>query len=60
MQDEEAKGGFQTAKPESREKMVITREDVADALVFSAGNTDLNNKIFELFNGELPLEQALA
>ncbi|MBU3018479.1 SDR family oxidoreductase [Paraglaciecola agarilytica] len=60
LQDEEAKGGFQTAKPESREKMVITREDVADALVFSAGNTDLNNKIFELFNGELPLEQALA
>lgn len=60
LQNEEAKGGFQTTKPDSREQMVITREDVADALVFSVGNTDLNNKIFELFNGEKPLEQALA
>ena len=60
LKDEDAKGGFQTAKPDSKDKMVITREDVADALVFTVGNAKLTNKVFELFNGEQSLEQAFA
>ncbi len=59
LKDEDAKGGFQTAKPDSKDKMIITREDVADALVFTVGNAKLTNQIFELFNGEQTLEQAL-
>lgn len=60
LKDEDAKGGFQTAKPGSKDKMIITREDVADALVFTVGNAKLTNQIFELFNGEQTLEQALS
>lgn len=60
LKDEDAKGGFQSAKPDSKEKMIITREDVADALVFTVGNAKLTNKVFELFNGEQSLEQAFA
>lgn len=55
-----AKGRFQTTKPAKKEKMIITREDVADALVFVLGNSQLNNKTFELFNGDLSLEQTFS
>ncbi|ABG40395.1 NAD-dependent epimerase/dehydratase [Paraglaciecola sp. T6c] len=60
LKDEDAKGGFQTAKPDSKEKMIITREDVADALVFVLGNQNVNNSTYELFNGNQSLEQAFA
>lgn len=60
LKDEDAKGGFQTAKPDSKEKMIITREDVAEALVFVLGNQNVNNSTYELFNGNQSLEQAFA
>ncbi|MAD15444.1 MAG: oxidoreductase [Alteromonadaceae bacterium] len=60
LKDEDAKGGFQTAKPGSKDKMIITREDVADALVYLLNNQNLTNKTYELFNGDRSLEQAFA
>ncbi|GAC25605.1 NAD-dependent epimerase/dehydratase [Paraglaciecola mesophila KMM 241] len=60
LKDEDAKGGFQTAKPHSKDKMIITREDVADALVYLLSNQNLTNKTYELFNGDHSLEQAFA
>lgn len=60
LKDEDAKGGFQTAKPGSKDKMIITREDVADALVYLLSNQNLTNKTYELFNGDQSLEQAFA
>ena len=55
--DDNAKGSFQSAKPDSKDKMTITREDVASALAYVVGNSALNNKIFELFNGDKTLEK---
>ena len=59
LQNEPATGGYTTTWPEQREHAVINRENVAEALVYLAEQHP-ENLTFELFNGEQPIDQALA
>ncbi|QUI62743.1 NAD(P)H-binding protein [Pseudoalteromonas sp. A22] len=58
LQNEPATGGFSTSRPANREDAVISRENVADALVYLATQHP-QNLTFELFNGKQSVEQTL-
>ncbi|ASD67798.1 SDR family oxidoreductase [Pseudoalteromonas piscicida] len=58
LQNEPATGGFSTTRPENRKDAVISRENVADALVYLAAQHP-QNLTFELFNGKQSVEQTL-
>ncbi|RZG14730.1 NAD(P)-dependent oxidoreductase [Pseudoalteromonas sp. CO342X] len=58
LQNEPATGGFSTSRPTNREDAVISRENVADALVYLATQHP-QNLTFELFNGKQSVEQTL-
>lgn len=57
--DENASGHFQTQRPSNQDEMHISREDVASALAYAIGRTELSGKIFELFNGDKTLTSTL-
>lgn len=57
--DEDAKGGFASERPTKRENFTITREDVADALVYAVGKNNLKGQVIELFNGNKPVDSVL-
>ncbi|MCJ7765913.1 MAG: SDR family oxidoreductase, partial [Thiovulaceae bacterium] len=57
--DNKATGKVQTLRPGSKEDMTINREDVARALTYAVGRSELGGKIFELFNGDKTLADVL-
>lgn len=57
--NDDAKGKFTSERPSDKDKAVITRADVANALVYLAGDTRQDSRIIELFNGEQSLTEAL-
>lgn len=59
LNDNDATDKVQTQRPSNRDDMVISREDVAHALSYVAGKTELNGKIFELFNGDKDFAEVL-
>lgn len=60
LNDNDATDKVQTQRPSNRDDMVISREDVAHALSYVVGKTELNGKIFELFNGDKDLAEVLS
>ncbi|WP_022953019.1 SDR family oxidoreductase [Leucothrix mucor] len=59
LNDNDATDKVQTQRPSNRDDMVISREDVAHALSYVVGKTELNGKIFELFNGDKDFAEVL-
>ena len=60
LNNNDATDKVQTQRPSNRDDMVISREDVAHALSYVVGKTELNGKIFELFNGDKDLAEVLS
>ncbi|MCC9659200.1 SDR family oxidoreductase [Pseudoalteromonas sp. MB41] len=58
--NESASGLFTINRPATRQDAVINREDVADALVYIASHRPDKSQLFELFNGDKPLDELLA
>lgn len=58
--NESASGLFTINRPATRQDAVINREDVADALVYIASHKPDKSQLFELFNGDKPLDELLA
>ncbi|WP_065978088.1 SDR family oxidoreductase [Pseudoalteromonas lipolytica] len=58
--NESAPGLFTINRPATRQDAVINREDVADALVYIASHRPDKSQLFELFNGDKPLDELLA
>ena len=58
--NESASGLFTINRPATRQDAVINREDVADALVYIASHKPNKSQLFELFNGDKPLDELLA
>ncbi|WP_027859208.1 SDR family oxidoreductase [Marinobacterium jannaschii] len=58
--DEPACGRVTTVRPVDPAEQIISRRDVADAVLLSLGNEALNGKTIELFKGETELAEALA
>jgi uncharacterized protein YbjT (DUF2867 family) len=59
LNNNDATDKVQTQRPNNRDDMVISREDVAHALSYVVGKTELNGKIFELFNGDKDFAEVL-
>jgi len=59
LNNNDATDKVQTQRPSNRDDMVISREDVAHALSYVVGKTELNGKIFELFNGDKDFAEVL-
>lgn len=60
LKDSPATGQVTSKRPDSRDAMQITREDVADMVVLVSDNDDTTNRVFELFQGDQSLEEVLA
>lgn len=59
LKDEPATGKVTAQRPDSREAMHITREDVADMVVLATGKDDNEDRVFELFQGDESPEELL-
>lgn len=57
--NDDAVGKFTTERPADNDDAVVTRADVAHALVYLAGDTRKSNMVKELFNGKQSLSDAL-
>ncbi|WP_414830684.1 SDR family oxidoreductase [Alteromonas sp. H39] len=57
--DDPATGKVTSKRPDSRDAMKITREDVADMVVLATGKEDDTNRVFELFEGNQSPEDLL-
>ncbi|MFQ3176535.1 MAG: hypothetical protein ACJAYB_002728 [Psychromonas sp.] len=57
--DNNATGKIQTLRPDSKQEMIINREDVANVLTYAIGKSELGGKVFELFNGDKTLADVL-
>ena len=57
--DEAATGKVTAKRPDSRDAMKITREDVADMVVLTTAKEDDTNRVFELFEGNQSPEELL-
>ena len=57
--DDPATGKFTTQRPDSKDAMKITREDVADMVVLATDKEDDINRVFELFEGNQSPEDVL-
>lgn len=58
--DEEGSNRFRVDRPENPEDQVISREDVAAAVVYSLRQPRAMDRCFQLYRGEQSLEEALA
>ncbi len=58
--DEDACGKVTTVRPADPAEQIISRRDVADAVLLSLGNEALNGKTIELFKGDRKLAEVLA
>ncbi|MFT6897099.1 MAG: hypothetical protein ACJA13_001505 [Paraglaciecola sp.] len=57
--DNNATGKVQTQRPSNQVEMSISREDVASALTYAIGKSELGGKVFELFNGDKTLAEVI-
>ncbi|WJG10045.1 SDR family oxidoreductase [Aliiglaciecola sp. LCG003] len=57
--NDDAKGSFSDERPKDKSEAVITRADVAQALVYLAGDNRQDSMIKELFNGGKTLTEVL-
>jgi len=57
--DDPASGRISTQWPEKPEDQWISREDVARAVTICLGNEATKGRIYPLFQGDLPIEEAL-
>jgi len=57
--NEAATGLITTTRPSNPAKQIITRDDVAKAVVYCLKQPQTDYKSYELFNGEYPFEKAL-
>lgn len=59
LKDDPATGRLTAQRPDSREAMHVTREDVADMVVLVISKEDDDSRILELFQGDQSPEQVL-
>ena len=57
--DEPATQVYSTERPDTRDNMIISRENVAEALVYLAQQAVGKSRAFELYNGEHRIEDTL-
>ncbi|WP_096086144.1 SDR family oxidoreductase [Agaribacterium haliotis] len=57
--DSKACGLVRTDRPASQELQQISRADTADAIIHCLNNHKVHNKVFELFEGDRPISEAL-
>ncbi|WP_372627433.1 SDR family oxidoreductase [Arsukibacterium sp.] len=58
--DDTASLKISTVRPEDENKLKISRENVANVLLHVVTKAEPNNQIFEIFDGEQPIETALS
>ena len=54
-----AKGKFIITRPAQKEDAIITRDDVAKALLFIVNNSRKANTVTELFNGSKSIDEVM-
>lgn len=57
--NDDAKGKFTITRPAQKEDATITRDDVANALLFIVNNSPRVNRVTELFNGSKSIDEVM-